>query len=184
MNSASAFSTEKREGVYRAIRERRDMRHFRPDPVTPETLRRTPDGLPERGAGKTPIWTPNAAGDGSGLGRLRHSEPVAGSAGGKPIAILCLGHVDAFYSRPMLEQENWIRALPMDEMLFENGWDKSIGSEPVCAQAHDLSKLLKKDFVPSSLREKARMRGSKISPLPGGAEVFQPPVRSMSGGGC
>jgi len=28
-------------------------------------------------------------------------------AGSRPIAVLCLGHVPAFYSRPMLEEQNW-----------------------------------------------------------------------------
>ena len=35
-----AFSSPEIEAVYRAIRSRRDMRHFRPDPVPPETLTR------------------------------------------------------------------------------------------------------------------------------------------------
>lgn len=36
----NAFSPSEIEGVYRAIRERRDMRHFVPAPVDPEQLRR------------------------------------------------------------------------------------------------------------------------------------------------
>jgi 5,6-dimethylbenzimidazole synthase len=34
------FSEQEIEGVYRAIRERRDMRHFQPDPIEPEQLAR------------------------------------------------------------------------------------------------------------------------------------------------
>lgn len=34
------FSGQEIEGVYRAIRERRDMRHFQPDPIEPEQLAR------------------------------------------------------------------------------------------------------------------------------------------------
>ncbi|WP_106476973.1 5,6-dimethylbenzimidazole synthase [Phytohalomonas tamaricis] len=34
------FSATEREGVYRAIAERRDMRHFLPDPVAPEIMSR------------------------------------------------------------------------------------------------------------------------------------------------
>lgn len=35
-----AFSATERAALYRAIEERRDMRHFRPDPVDPELLQR------------------------------------------------------------------------------------------------------------------------------------------------
>ncbi|MCV6589121.1 MAG: 5,6-dimethylbenzimidazole synthase [Marinobacterium sp.] len=38
--SHHAFSEQERAAVYRAIAERRDMRHFRPDPVDPEVLQR------------------------------------------------------------------------------------------------------------------------------------------------
>jgi 5,6-dimethylbenzimidazole synthase len=34
------FPPEHREAVYRAINERRDMRHFLPDPIDPDTLQR------------------------------------------------------------------------------------------------------------------------------------------------
>lgn len=43
-------------------------------------------------------------------------------SGSKPIAILCLGHVDAFYSSPMLEQENWRQGCDLKDILFENTW--------------------------------------------------------------
>jgi 5,6-dimethylbenzimidazole synthase len=39
-DSKHRFTDAEREAVYRAIAERRDMRHFRPDPVAPETLQR------------------------------------------------------------------------------------------------------------------------------------------------
>ncbi len=42
--------------------------------------------------------------------------------GGKPIAILCIGHVDTFYERPMLEQLNWRQGEPLQQHLFENSW--------------------------------------------------------------
>jgi 5,6-dimethylbenzimidazole synthase len=42
--------------------------------------------------------------------------------GAKPVAILCLGYVDAFYPQPMLEQENWRQGIELDEVLFENHW--------------------------------------------------------------
>jgi len=42
--------------------------------------------------------------------------------GAKPVAILCLGHVDAFYSAPMLEQENWRQGCDINDVLYENIW--------------------------------------------------------------
>lgn len=42
---------------------------------------------------------------------------------GKPIAILCIGHVDAFYEKPMLEKENWAKRQQLDTVVFENKWD-------------------------------------------------------------
>ena len=44
-------------------------------------------------------------------------------AGAKPIAVLCIGHVDAFYAKPMLEEERWATRMPIDACLFENGWE-------------------------------------------------------------
>jgi 5,6-dimethylbenzimidazole synthase len=38
--SRHRFNEEERAGVYRAIAERRDMRHFLPDPIAPEILER------------------------------------------------------------------------------------------------------------------------------------------------
>lgn len=43
-------------------------------------------------------------------------------AGAKPIAILCLGHVDAFYPRPMLELEGWAARQKLQDMVYENAW--------------------------------------------------------------
>jgi 5,6-dimethylbenzimidazole synthase len=44
-------------------------------------------------------------------------------AGSKPVAILCLGHVEKFYEHPMLEQMQWAQRQPVDELVFENGWE-------------------------------------------------------------
>jgi 5,6-dimethylbenzimidazole synthase len=43
-------------------------------------------------------------------------------AGAKPVAILCLGHVEMFYPRPMLEVEKWAERMSIDECVFENYW--------------------------------------------------------------
>lgn len=40
----------------------------------------------------------------------------------KPIAILCLGHVDRFYAQPMLVEEAWAEEKPLSEMVMENIW--------------------------------------------------------------
>ena len=40
----------------------------------------------------------------------------------KPVAILCIGHVDKFYEQPMLVEERWTEAAPVDEFIFENYW--------------------------------------------------------------
>lgn len=42
--------------------------------------------------------------------------------GSQPIAILCLGHVEEFYSRPMLELENWAKGRALEEFVSENYW--------------------------------------------------------------
>ncbi|MDT8426233.1 MAG: 5,6-dimethylbenzimidazole synthase [Methyloprofundus sp.] len=43
--------------------------------------------------------------------------------GSQPIAILCLGHVEAFYSKPMLELENWAEGHALEEFVSENSWE-------------------------------------------------------------
>ena len=40
----------------------------------------------------------------------------------KPVAILCIGHVDKFYEQPMLVEERWTEAASVDEFIFENYW--------------------------------------------------------------
>ena len=42
---------------------------------------------------------------------------------GKPVAILCIGHVEKFYDKPMLEKENWAKRKQLDTVVFENQWD-------------------------------------------------------------
>lgn len=40
----------------------------------------------------------------------------------KPIAIMCIGHVEAFYQVPMLVEEGWTSEKPLKDMLMENYW--------------------------------------------------------------
>jgi len=42
--------------------------------------------------------------------------------GGKPVAILCLGHVEEFYEKPMLEQEKWAGRQALQPLISENVW--------------------------------------------------------------
>jgi len=214
--STHAYSQAERDAVYRAIRERRDMRHFRPGPVAPEVRERllaaahqapsvglmqpwrfiritqadlrqrlhalveaerirTAEALGERGdefmrlkvegilecgelwvvaltdrreehvfgrrtlpemdlasvaCAIQNLWLAARA-EGLGLGWVSLFDPQAVAqllgipAGAKPVAILCLGHVEAFYPRPMLEQEGWRQGRPLHEFLFDNAWGEA-----------------------------------------------------------
>ena len=42
--------------------------------------------------------------------------------GAQPIAILCIGPVESFYSRPMLEAVGWRNARPLDDLLSEDSY--------------------------------------------------------------
>lgn len=211
--SALAFSPAEIEAVYRAIAERRDMRHFLPDPVDPDVLARLlraahqapsvgfmqpwrmirvtdpglraalaelveherlataralgereeaflrlkVEGLREAGEviavalcdgrerhvfGRRTLpemdlasvacaiqnmWlAARAEGLGMGWVSLFPPEAVAGllamPAGARPVALLCLGHVTAFYPRPMLEMVAWADRLALEEVVGENAW--------------------------------------------------------------
>ena len=40
----------------------------------------------------------------------------------RPVAILCIGHVEAFYPKPMLELEGWDKRRAIDEVLCIDHW--------------------------------------------------------------
>ncbi len=69
-----------------------------------------------------------ARAEGLGLGWVSMFEPEALKtllnmpADSQPLAILCLGHVEQFYDKPMLEQENWANLHTLESVLFENSW--------------------------------------------------------------
>ncbi len=69
-----------------------------------------------------------ARAEGIGLGWVSLFDPEALAelleipTGGKPVAILCIGQVEAFYSRPMLEEQNWRQGDELEDVLFENHW--------------------------------------------------------------
>ena len=207
------FSTEEIAAVYKAIAERRDIRHFLPDPIAPELLERllhaahsapsvgfmqpwrfirisdaslrasihrlveeerihTAHALDERedefmrlkvegvrecgellvaalmdrreeyifGRRTLPemdlasvacaiqnMWLAARA-EGIGMGWVSLFDPeqlrllLGMPAGAKPIAILCLGHVEAFYPKPMLELEGWAVRRSLQDLVYENAW--------------------------------------------------------------
>ena len=211
--SEHAFSPEERAAVYRAIAERRDMRHFSGGEVAPELLARlleaahqapsvglmqpwrfirisrpalresihglveaerlrTAEALGERGSdfmrlkvegirecaellvvalmdgreahvfGRRTLpemdlasmacaiqnlWLAARA-EGLGMGWVSLFDPkalaelLAMPAGSKPLAVLCLGPVEAFYEAPMLVQQGWVEPRPLSELLFQNQW--------------------------------------------------------------
>lgn len=207
------FADDERAAVYRAIAERRDMRHFRPDPVAPEVLARllwaahhapsvgymqpwrfvrvtdralrqrmhalideeriaTAQALGEReqefmrlkvegvldcaevmvvalctdrerhvfGRRTMPdmdvascacaiqnMWLAARA-EGLGMGWVSIFDPARLAAllampeGARPLAVLCLGHVDGYYPAPMLELEGWAQRLSEGVLMGENRW--------------------------------------------------------------
>jgi 5,6-dimethylbenzimidazole synthase len=209
----NTFSEAERDAVYRAIAERRDMRHFSGGTVEPEQLQRllqaahqapsvglmqpwrfirisdralrgqiqllveeerirTAEALGERtdefmklkvegindcaevlvaalmddrerhifGRRTLPemdlasvscaiqnLWLASRA-EGLGMGWVSLFEPRALAdlldmpEGAKPVAVLCLGPVQAFYPAPMLVLEGWAQARPLSELLYENVW--------------------------------------------------------------
>jgi len=76
------------------------------------------------------LWLAARA-EGLGMGWVSLFEPQALAellgmpSGAKPLAILCLGPVQAFYPAPMLVLEGWTTARPLSDMLFENQWGES-----------------------------------------------------------
>ncbi|VVO62870.1 5,6-dimethylbenzimidazole synthase [Pseudomonas fluorescens] len=212
----NAFSQVERQAVYRAIAERRDMRHFSGGTVEPELLRRlleaahqapsvglmqpwrflrisdrtlrgkiqqlveeerirTAEALGERsdefmklkvegindcaevlvaalmddrdrhifGRRTLPemdmaslscaiqnLWLASRA-EGLGMGWVSVFEPQALAdllqmpVGAKPLAVLCLGPVQAFYPAPMLVLEGWAQTRALSELLYENYWGVS-----------------------------------------------------------
>ncbi|MEW6460601.1 5,6-dimethylbenzimidazole synthase [Ectopseudomonas khazarica] len=73
------------------------------------------------------LWLAARA-EGLGLGWVSLFDPAAlaellGMPGGsKPVALLCLGPVEAFYEKPMLVEQGWATPRPLAELLFENRW--------------------------------------------------------------
>lgn len=73
------------------------------------------------------LWLAARA-EGLGMGWVSLFDPAALAEllgmpeGAKPIAVLCLGPVERFYDKPMLESEGWAKRQPLREQVWENGW--------------------------------------------------------------
>ncbi len=69
-----------------------------------------------------------ARAEGLGMGWVSIFDPVKlgallnAPADAKPIAILCIGHVNTFYNEPMLVETGWRKARPLTDMVMENQW--------------------------------------------------------------
>ena len=213
MNPEALFDDAERAAVYRAIHERRDMRHFAPGPVAPTVLQRLLDAAHHApSVGFMQPWRILRITDAglraalhAAVDRERHATAAALGARGaefmrlkvegmrecgelwvvaltddrekhvfgrrtlpemdlasvacaiqnvwlaaraenlgmgwvslfdvdevrtllrmpadaKPVAIVCLGHVDAFYPEPMLQTKGWASRMPLEACVFENGW--------------------------------------------------------------
>lgn len=77
-----------------------------------------------------------ARAEGIGLGWVSFFDPEALAGllelpvGARPLGILCIGRVPAFYPRPMFEDAGWGQRLKLDEVLFENTWPEGAGGTP------------------------------------------------------
>lgn len=73
------------------------------------------------------MWLASRA-EGLGMGWVSLFNPVQLAAllgipdGGKPIAIICLGHVAGFYPAPMLEIEGWAVRAKLTDMVATDRW--------------------------------------------------------------
>ena len=82
------------------------------------------------------LWLAARA-EGLGMGWVSIFCPVALAQllqmpeGSKPIAILCLGPVAAFYDQPMLQAEKWSRRAALSDMVFEDCWGLKSGLSEV-----------------------------------------------------
>ncbi|USX15289.1 5,6-dimethylbenzimidazole synthase [Oxalobacteraceae bacterium OTU3CAMAD1] len=50
--------------------------------------------------------------------------------GSQPIAVLCVGQVEEFYTAPMLELERWDQRRPLSEIMFEDHWGAVVEEKP------------------------------------------------------
>jgi len=69
-----------------------------------------------------------ARAEGIGLGWVSFFDPqrlaelLALPADARPLGILCIGRVPAFYPRPMFEESGWGKRLQLSQVLYEDRW--------------------------------------------------------------
>ena len=93
--------------------------------------------LPEMDIASTACGIQNlwlaARAEGLGMGWVSIFDPLALAhllhmpEGAHPLAVLCLGPVDAYYAQPMLQQEKWACRAPLEAMLMDDVWQESAG---------------------------------------------------------
>ncbi len=77
-----------------------------------------------------------ARAEGIGLGWVSFFDPQALAellglpSGARPLGILCIGRVPAFYPRPMFEDAGWGKRLEISQVLFENRWPEGAAGTP------------------------------------------------------
>ncbi|HEX8613063.1 MAG TPA: 5,6-dimethylbenzimidazole synthase [Telluria sp.] len=73
------------------------------------------------------MWLASRA-EGLGMGWVSLFDPARLAAllsmpqGAKPVAVVCIGHVDQFYPMPMLEMEGWETRRKLADMVFVDRW--------------------------------------------------------------
>ncbi|CUI04295.1 Cobalamin biosynthesis protein BluB @ 5,6-dimethylbenzimidazole synthase, flavin destructase family [Janthinobacterium sp. CG23_2] len=74
------------------------------------------------------MWLASRA-EGLGMGWVSLFDPARLAAllsipqGGKPVAVVCIGHVEQFYPIPMLEMEGWEKRRKLENLVFVDGWE-------------------------------------------------------------
>lgn len=69
-----------------------------------------------------------ARAEGLGMGWVSLFDPLRLAAllgipeGGQPVAIICLGHVEGFYPKPMLELEGWAMRGKLADLVYTDRW--------------------------------------------------------------
>ncbi|SHH02935.1 cob(II)yrinic acid a,c-diamide reductase [Massilia sp. CF038] len=77
------------------------------------------------------MWLASRA-EGLGMGWVSLFEPqalaqlLAIPPGATPVAIICLGHVEKFYPKPMLEMEAWAQRRTLVDLVYTDQWGGAV----------------------------------------------------------
>jgi len=138
-----SFTEAQREGLYRAIFERRDVRsQFRPDAIPDEVLGR--NSIVEMDLFSTCLAVQNlwlaARAENIGVGWVsilsqeRLAEILQLPEHVYPLAYLCLGYVSEFLEQPELQAKGWRSRLPLDELVHGNQWAEPLANEALMSR--------------------------------------------------